>query len=116
MKKYLLLLVLPGLTLLQFCSSSKKSKAVAPVAKINFDDHAKPLVNSSCGPCHTTGNKTHIGDYKLASEHIDDIIHRISLNPTDKGFMPMKHDKLPDSLINVFVKWKADGLLEKTQP
>ena len=37
----------------------------------------------------------------------------IQLNPGEKGFMPFKHPKLSDSTINVFVKWKEDGLLEK---
>jgi hypothetical protein len=117
MKKYLLLLLLPGFTLLQYCSSSKKAKAPEPVvSKVTFDDHVKPLVNSKCGPCHTIGNKTHIGNYKEASEHADEIIRRISLTPADKDFMPAKHDKLPDSVIAVFAKWKADGLLEKANP
>jgi hypothetical protein len=117
MKKYLLLLLLPGFTLLQYCSSSKKAKApAATVAIVNFDDHVKPLVNSKCGPCHTVGNKTHIGIYKEAVEHADDIIRRINLTPGEKDFMPAKHDKLSDSVIAVFAKWKADGLLEKANP
>ena len=48
-----------------------------------------------------------------SKETIDDILVRIKANPGDKGFMPFKHDKLSDSLINVFVKWKSDGLAEK---
>ena len=110
MKKYLVFLLLPALALLQFCSSSKK----AAVVKSNFDDNVKPLVSTKCAPCHTTGSKSHIAIYDTAKLHVDDIIRRISLNPTEKGFMPMKHEKLSDSAINVFVKWKSDGLLENT--
>jgi hypothetical protein len=51
--------------------------------------------------------------YATAKTNIDEMITRIQLNPGDKGFMPFKHPKLPDSTIQVFVKWKADGLLEK---
>jgi hypothetical protein len=48
------------------------------------------------------------------AQDIDEIIRRIELNPTDKGFMPFKKTaKLNDSTINVFKKWKADGMLEK---
>ena len=117
MKKYLLLLLLPGFTLLQYCSSSKKAKAPEQtVTKINFDDHIKPLVSTNCSPCHTIGKKSHIIEYKLAVEHADDIVRRINLTKADKDFMPFKHDKLPDSVIAVFAQWKADGLLEKANP
>ncbi len=45
---------------------------------------------------------------------IDSMIRRVNLNPGVKGFMPFKKtEKIPDSLIAVFVKWKADGMLEK---
>ena len=117
MKKYLILLLLPGLTLLQYCSSSKKAKAAAQTATtINFEDHIKPLVSTNCAPCHTIGKKSHLIEYKEAVEHADDMVRRISLTTADKDFMPFKHDKLPDSVIAVFAKWKADGLLEKANP
>lgn len=112
MKKYLLLLLLPGLSLLQFCSSSKKAAAPPKVVKINYEDNVKPLVASHCAPCHTNP-KSHFDLYAEASKHADEMISRINRNPGEKGFMPAKHDKLPDSLIAVFTKWKADGLLEK---
>ncbi len=43
---------------------------------------------------------------------IDAILDRINKNPEDRGFMPFKHPKLPDSTINVFVNWKKNGLRE----
>jgi len=118
MKKYFVFLLLPALMVLQFCSSSKKSSTAPPpaVAKFTFEDHVKPLVSIKCAPCHTTGNKSHLLEYAIAKERADSIIRRVSLNPGDKDFMPFKHDKLSDSAINVFVKWKADGLQEKAMP
>lgn len=116
MKKYLVLLLLPAFSLLQYCSSSKKAKPQASAGKVTFDDNVKPLVTSSCVPCHTLGNHSHLAVYSTAVEHADDIIRRISLTPADKDFMPFKHDKLPDSVIAVFARWKADGLLEKANP
>ncbi|CAN5758452.1 hypothetical protein BH10BAC3_BH10BAC3_21780 [soil metagenome] len=117
MKKYLIFLLLPAFALLQYCSSSKKAKApAATVAKFTFEDHVKPLVSASCAPCHTTGNKLHLLAYNNSMQNIDSIIYRVKLSPGEKGFMPFKHDKLSDSAINVFVKWKADGLLEKSMP
>jgi hypothetical protein len=51
--------------------------------------------------------------YANVKTDIDEMIRRIELNPTDKGFMPFKKAKLHDSTIAVFKKWRADGLLEK---
>ena len=119
MKKYFVILLLPAFALLQFCGSSKKSTTPPPstsMAKFTFEDHVKPLVSANCGPCHTMGNKSHLLEYAVAKNEADDIIHRISLAPEDKGFMPFKHPKLSDSAIAVFVKWKADGLMEKAMP
>jgi hypothetical protein len=48
-----------------------------------------------------------------AKSHIDEIIRRTNLAPTERGFMPQRHPKLADSVLQVFAKWKADGLLEK---
>ncbi|MES2649633.1 MAG: cytochrome c [Bacteroidota bacterium] len=114
MKKRLVFLLLPAFAILQFCSPSRK--ASAPVVASNFEQHIKPLVTTSCSPCHTTGNKSKLLEFAVAKEEADDIIRRINLTPADKGFMPFKHPKLSDSAIAVFVKWKADGLLEKAMP
>lgn len=116
MKKYLVILLLPALALLQFCSSSKKASVKPALAKFTFEDHIKPLVSTSCAPCHTVGNKSKLLEYAVAKDEADDILRRVSLAPEEKGFMPFKHPKLSDSVIAVFAKWKADGLLEKAMP
>ena len=60
------------------------------------------------------GKKKHYVTFDPVKTDIDEIIRRVSLAPADKGFMPFKKtEKLPDSLIAVFVKWKTDGLIEK---
>jgi hypothetical protein len=119
MKKYFVFLLLPALAILQFCSPGKKAQQAPPstaLAKFTFEDHVKPVVSANCSPCHTTGNKSHLLEYAVAKDEADDIIRRISLAPADTGFMPFKHPKLSDSVIAVFAKWKADGLLEKAMP
>jgi len=114
MKKYFVFLLLPAFMVLQFCSPSKKAPAPpASVSKFTFEDHVKPLVTTSCSPCHTTGNKSHLVVYSEAKEHADEIINRISLSPGEKGFMPFKKtEKLPPDVIAVFKKFKEDGALE----
>src|SRR5215211_882476 len=94
----------------QFCTSSKKAQKAVP--KINYADNVQPVIVGNCSPCHipTKGNKEPLNTYQAAKTHIDDIIGRIQRNPDEKGFMPFKHPKLPDSTIQVFVRWKNDGL------
>jgi nitrate/TMAO reductase-like tetraheme cytochrome c subunit len=72
---------------------------------------------ANCTPCHIPANggrKRAYDNFTNVKEDIDEIIRRIDQNPTDRGFMPFKKtEKLNDSTIAVFKKWKADGLLEK---
>ena len=101
----------------QYCSSAKKSTGADPKGnvKLTYVSNVQPLISTHCSPCHIPpkGSKLALDNYAAARENIADVIHRINLNPGERGFMPFKHDKLNDSLINVFVKWKSDGLLEK---
>ena len=102
---------------LQYCSSARRSAAKVPdIPKVTFEANVLPLIQQKCAPCHIPpeGKKKHYVTYDVAKADIDSMIYRIQLNPTDKAFMPFKiTEKLHDSLIAVFVKWKADGLLEK---
>jgi len=111
MKKLILILLIVAGTVFQFCSSTKK---IADVPRSTYTANVQPTITMHCSPCHIPprGNKEALNTYEAAKSHIDSMIARIQLNPADKGFMPFKHPKLPDSTINVFVKWKADGLLE----
>ena len=101
-----------------YCSTHKKVAEVDPVAavKTTFQSDILSVVTTSCTPCHVPsagGKKKPYDNFSNVKADIDDIIHRISLNPTDRGFMPMRGtEKLPDSVIAKFVKWKADGMLE----
>ena len=51
-------------------------------------------------------------NYQNVKTDIDEIIRRIQLNPGERGFMPMKHPKLSDSSIAIFINWRNDGLIE----
>ena len=110
MKKLTLIFVITAAIALPFCKTSKKASG----SKVTYDASIQPLVMNNCSPCHfpPKGNKKPLDTYAATSKNIDDIISRIQKNPADKGFMPFKHPKLADSTINVFVKWKADGMLE----
>lgn len=100
---------------LSYCHASKKA-ATVPVVKLNYETNVKTVIEGYCSPCHLPakgGRKPALDTYASVNKRIDEIIKRIQLNPTDRGFMPDRKPKLSDSLINVFIQWKTDGLLEK---
>lgn len=115
MKKYYvpLLLVLTSV-IFSYCHSSKRASKKS-VPKLTYQNNIQTLIAANCSPCHIPakgGNKKPYDTYAAVQHDIDSIIHRIGLNPTDKGFMPFKKPKLSDSTIAVFKQWKTDGLLQ----
>ncbi|HMU47966.1 MAG TPA: hypothetical protein PKC72_16460 [Chitinophagaceae bacterium] len=103
-----------GVLVLTKCSSSKK--AIAEKPKLNYETDLSTVIMNNCVPCHIPakgGNKRPYDNYANVQKDIDEMIRRIELNPTDRGFMPFKRGKLSDSTIAIFKQWKADGMLEK---
>ena len=98
------------------CHSSKKAMATA-VPKLSYETNLQTVVVANCSPCHIPakgGNKKSYDNFANVKTDIDEMIRRIELEPTIRGFMPFKKNaKLSDSTIAVFKQWKADGLLEK---
>jgi mono/diheme cytochrome c family protein len=117
MKKYFVLAVV-CVTALIFanCGSSKKATAIV-VPKLSYETNMQAVVVANCSPCHIPakgGNKRSYDNFANVKADIDEIIRRIELEPSVRGFMPFKKNaKLSDSTIAVFKQWKADGLLEK---
>ena len=113
MKKALLfILFVVTVVLFQFCSSSKKAQRNAP--KLSYAGSIHEIITGKCAPCHVGANprQSKLDNYDSARARIDTILRRIQLNPNEKGFMPSRRSKLPDSTIQVFVKWKNDGLMQ----
>lgn len=117
MKKYYLVAVLgASAIMLANCGPSKKATAAMPAPKTTYETSVSTVIMNNCTPCHIPskgGNKRPYDNYANVKSDIDEIIHRIELNPGDRGFMPFKHARLSDSTIAVFKQWKADGMLEK---
>jgi hypothetical protein len=114
MKKLsLLVLICGGILVLTNCNTPKNAVAKP---KMTYEGSLQAVIATNCTPCHIPakgGNKKPYDNYANVKTDIDEIIRRIELNPTDRGFMPFKHPKLSDSTINVFKQWRADGMLEK---
>jgi len=115
MKKLYVFAVLGVLAMaLTYCNSSKKATKTAAATKTNYTTVA-PVVAASCSPCHISGkgNKKPYDNYANVKSDIDEIIKRIELNPTDRGFMPFRRaTKLSADTIAIFKKFKDDGALE----
>jgi mono/diheme cytochrome c family protein len=113
MKKLKFFAILASVSVfLTYCSASKK----AAKKKATYTANIASIMDAKCSPCHNPakgGNKKPYNSYANVKADIDEIIKRIELNPTDRGFMPFKKtEKLPDEEIAIIKKWKADGMLE----
>ncbi len=114
MKKIVVLSLLVMMAVfLSYCHTAKKASAPAAVT---FEKNVQPIVLASCAPCHVPskgGNKEAYDNYANAKKDADDILHRVQLNPTDRGFMPARHPKLSDTDIATLKAWKDGGMIEK---
>ena len=123
MKKFLIPVGVISLSVIVFAGCHSKKKAMTePTANaatnpsaVSYAVNVKSIVASNCSPCHIPaqgGNKKALDTYDGLKTNIDDAIRRISLNPTDMGFMPFKHAKLSDSTVAVFRQWRDAGMPE----
>ena len=116
MKKIYVFIGMAILTVgLTYCSSAKKAAKQAAAAKTTYATAVAPVISAACAPCHIAGkgNKKPYDNYANVKSDIDDILRRIELNPTDKGFMPFRRSyKLGADTIAIFRKFKEDGALE----
>ena len=109
MKKIFIIISIVALVVMfSNCNPSKKIAAV-PVVKLTYEADLQTAIMANCSPCHIPakgGNKKPFDNYANVKTDIDEMIRRIELNPTEKGFMPFrKAAKLSDSTIAVFKQW-----------
>jgi uncharacterized membrane protein len=101
---------------LTYCSTSRKA-ADTPAsstkkATVTYSANLMPLIEGKCSPCHIPakgGNKEPFNSVENVRAHIDEIIRRIQLDPTDSKFMPKKKSPLSKEEIDMFKTWKSEG-------
>jgi hypothetical protein len=116
MTKFTFILMLIAVTLFAACSKKSNPGKTVKVIPTTYAVDIMPLVQAKCTPCHLPskgGNKTNFENYESAKKYAADMLARVQLNTTDRGFMPFKHEKLPAEEIAVIKKWVDQGLLEK---
>lgn len=77
---------------------------------ITYNRDIKAIVTTNCIGCHSPGVQD-FTNYNNVKNNIDNIINRISKPIGDPGKMP-QGGSLSQSQIDIFVKWKSDGLKE----
>ncbi len=80
--------------------------------KTTYYGNVEPLLNQLCVSCHNTviaEDGLDISSYQKAKSEIDEILE--SLYEDEDDIMPPS-GRISDSLIQVFIDWKIDGLLE----
>jgi cytochrome c553 len=86
---------------------------VAVVSKVTYTTNIKPLLTTSCKPCHVAGGPNPKWDnYATTKSEITNILDRVQRQPSASGFMPQGGSKLSADNIALLKKWVSDGLLE----
>jgi len=112
--------VLLACLFLQFCTTSRSSaggpKAEAKTSVVSYANDIAPVMQTHCTPCHfpNGGKKKFLDTYGAVRDNFDDILFRVQLPADSSAFMPFRSKKEPlsDSLIQVFVAWKATGMTQ----
>lgn len=115
MKNTLLVVILISVAFFAACSK-KNSPGKSKFIPTTYTIDVAPLIQAKCTPCHLPskgGRKANFETYEGTKKFAEDILARVQLNPTDRGFMPFKHDKLPAEEIQIFKKWLEQGMQEK---
>ncbi|MFP3593472.1 c-type cytochrome [Chryseobacterium sp. SIMBA_038] len=115
MKK--ILYILSSAVLLIACESRTYEEISdnTPITEtVRYTQDVKPVVEANCIGCHSaTGSASYkpFTNYDQVKANIDGILNRIQRQNGDSQKMP-QGGSLSQSQINIFIKWKADGLIE----
>lgn len=118
-KKYMILCSL-GIAI-SSCSNNStddlESKTLAP-EKVSYLRDIKPIIETNCLNCHTNPPTNYAPMSLINFEEVRDatldrgLIDRISRAQGSEGMMPNGGTKLPQSKIDLIIKWQVQGFQE----
>lgn len=114
MKKLTSLLILSSAIILTACDSrtyEEISDNTPITAPVKYTADVKPIVDNNCIVCHSASGYKPLVTYDQVKNNIDGILDRIQRPNGDPEKMP-QGGSLSAAQINIFIKWKADGLNE----
>jgi hypothetical protein len=119
MRSYHSLLLLP-LLILTSCSNESSSdlEDFPLVENVTYTNNVKPIIDNNCLGCHRDPPENSapmpLNTYERVKEFVqnDKIIDRISRSEGQSGLMPVGGPRLPQPVIDLIIKWKAQGLQE----
>jgi len=95
------------------CDNNSESDLIAPTPeKVTYNTTIKNIMNVKCNICHNNNIANSYLTYQETKNDIEEILVRIQRNEGTPGAMPQGGPKLSQADINLFLKWKADGLLD----
>ena len=109
------------LLLLSSCSQNTYDdieEETDPLPEIITYQDVKSIIDNVCLVCHSNppqnGAPMSLINYENVKEAVleRDLINKISKNEGDNGLMPLGGPRLPQTSIDLIVKWNTDGLLE----
>lgn len=106
--------ILFSAALLTACDSrtyEEVSENTPIVEVVRYNQDVKTIVDNNCISCHSAGSFKPLASYNDVKSNIEGIIDRIQRPNGDPGKMP-QGGSLSQTQINIFIKWKADGLIE----
>ncbi len=109
----LLFLSTGAITLLSNCSPKVVSTKVQELPAVSYSASLHTIIVGKCSPCHVpeTAEQDFQKSYTFSQSHIDEIIRRVSLKPSEDDYMPFegKNPALSTEEISLFKKWKEEG-------
>lgn len=105
--------------LLSGCSNESSNDLTNPVPiKVSYTKDVKPIIDNNCTICHTSppknGAPMSLNSKLLVQDAIINkgLINRISLPQGDPDMMPFGGTRLPQTSIDIIIKWQQDGFLD----
>ena len=109
------IIYISGLVLLVASCESNTYEEISdntPITNVvKYESDVKAIIENNCISCHSATNSIPFTNYNQVAAKIDNIINRIQRPSGDPLKMP-QGGSLSQNQIDIFIKWKADGLIE----